>query len=292
MIVDALSRKLLSKIAAREPFSFVLLLAGKTGNSHMPMLKTLFAEEPYSGLYTKVKHWCREKGVPMSEYMMVATPMKVVTRDFLLQHGVPSNVSNLTYHSTELPQAGQVSAYTVFDHSKFFIVDAKVAYIGSANNNDRSMLGTHDSDAEMDVEVVGPSAKDLLEKAMFRYTGMRGISTYGQSSGLARRLNEVAMHNNRQMNVFFGIDFAAGRWTAGEYAGRMLFADKSAEKAFRDEFVAWIAGDHVLMRTVSNSAALDWHGIILPLTDKVWGDAYDKYWVDFKNSGIIRDAVN
>jgi hypothetical protein len=155
--------------------------------------------------------------------MVVLTPMKLVNRAYLLGHGVPEDVSKLPYHSKDLPGANEVSAYTAYDHSKVFIVDAAQAFVGSANLNDRSMLGTEKSDAEMDMEIVGPSAKDLLDKTIERYTSLEDMGTLGNADGLAKKVHEVAMHNNNQMIEFLGVDFAAGRWTRGPLEGRRLF---------------------------------------------------------------------
>lgn len=106
-----------------------------------------------------------------------------------------------------MPGPNQLSAYTIYDHSKVFVIDGKHAIIGSANLNDRSMLGTENSDAELDIEIVGPAAAVLLEKCLERYLGQTGFSEYA-TSGLARAVNKVAMRNNQNLKDFFGMDFA------------------------------------------------------------------------------------
>jgi len=230
MVMEAIATKLHEKISHREPFSFVLFLAGKSGNSHMPMLKTLFAEAPHAGLFTRVKKWCEEAGVNMSDYMVIATPMKMINQSYLMAYGVPEDTSGLAYLASDMPSASEVSAYTVYDHSKVFVVDGRVAIIGSANTNDRSLLGTMESDAEMDIEVNGPSAKELLDLLVQRYTGLAGKGSLGQTGGLASLVHSVAMHNNEQMVKFLGLNFATGRWVTGALQGRRLFPGTQEEE--------------------------------------------------------------
>jgi len=230
LVMETVAMKLHEKISNRKPFSFVLFLAGKSGNSHMPMLKTLFAEAPHTGLFTRVKRWCEEAGVKMSDYMVIATPMKMVNQSYLVKHGVPKDTSSLAYLGSDMPSKDEVSAYTVYDHSKAFVVDGHVAILGSANTNDRSLLGTMQSDAEMDIEVTGPSAKELLDLLVLRYTGLAGKGSLGQTEGLASLVHSVAMHNNDQMVKFLGINFAAGRWAVGELRGRRLFPGTQEEE--------------------------------------------------------------
>ncbi|AFN84088.1 phospholipase D [Encephalitozoon romaleae SJ-2008] len=69
----------------------------------------------------------------------------------------------------------------IYVHSKIIIVDGTSAIVGSANLNDRSMLGTRDTEIALLVEEEGGSIHKLLRKLLEEHLGIggKGENRYG-----------------------------------------------------------------------------------------------------------------
>lgn len=119
----------------------------------MPTLKTLFGEESIgAGLKTRLKALLRKKNKPedaWEEYLAIVHACNAMTPDYLKEQLRSSGVTEVQdlLKQPDAPGAGNASFYGMLIHSKVLIVDGIVAQVGSANVNDRSLLGSMDSDA-------------------------------------------------------------------------------------------------------------------------------------------------
>merc|ERR1712151_797149 len=80
--------------------------------------------------------------------------------------------------------SGAWNFMTIYIHAKVLIVDGKVAVVGSANLNDRSLLGTGDS--ELDLRIDGDFALSL-QRRLLRFHAPSGYN----ENKLADSLNKI-----------------------------------------------------------------------------------------------------
>jgi len=100
--------------------------------------------------------------------------------------------------------------YGIFMHTKVIVVDDEVAYIGSANINDRSLLGNRD--AEVGVTVRGGSyPRELRETLLDSQLGGPGKV---DTSRFASSVGAVAKANADELRRTMGISFPDGTVTS------------------------------------------------------------------------------
>jgi len=304
--------KLKAKIDQNETFSVVIFVTIKTGDSHMPTMKTLFdnkdVENP-GGLKPKLIKYLRDKGSDKDwrDYLAIAFMANVADAEYLERHGVPTGTHGF-------PPKGKALFYPIFLHTKAIVTPA-AAQVGSANVNDRSLLGSEESDAELNIRVVGRGSYELLEQLMQRYT-LHSSPLFDKSAkrwthlflhgGLAREINNVAFDNNQKMAAYYGLDFESGE--DRRYGNRKMFPgeaqaeqspdgkpeEKKSRVARSTEFAAMMQawGQDPWYREVAGPRpALA--GFIYPWTENIYGDPYDKFWLSIQNTNPwIREIVN
>ncbi|CAE7378255.1 PLPZETA2 [Symbiodinium natans] len=120
----------------------------------------------------------------------------------------------------ERPFGGPAAAfYGIFTHTKAIVVDDEISYVGSANINDRSLLG--DRDAEVGITTWGgPFPKQLRETLMKHHTG-DGFSEINPSR-LVSSMKAVAEANAEELRHAMGISFPQGTFRDSRGA-RQLF---------------------------------------------------------------------
>mmetsp|Transcript_58276 Transcript_58276/g.125175 ORF Transcript_58276/g.125175 Transcript_58276/m.125175 type:complete len:777 (+) Transcript_58276:62-2392(+) len=101
--------------------------------------------------------------------------------------------------------------YGIFTHTKAIFADDKVALIGSANINDRSMNG--DRDAEVGIKIWGGSAVRRFREILMK--DHLGDATLADPKRLLASLRSIAEANAKEVKRTMGINFPEGTITRG-----------------------------------------------------------------------------
>lgn len=101
--------------------------------------------------------------------------------------------------------------YGIFTHTKAIVVDDKIAYLGSANINDRSLDG--DRDAEVGITVWNGSYPRLLREQLLK--DHIGDADVPDTSRFTASLRAIAEENAEELRQTMGISFPAGTVTVG-----------------------------------------------------------------------------
>ncbi|CAK9082680.1 Phospholipase D (PiPLD1) [Durusdinium trenchii] len=128
-------------------------------------------------------------------------------------------------NAVEVPQeTGQSphlnAFYGIYTHTKTMIADDLIVYVGSANINDRSLLG--DRDAELGITTWGGPFPRRLRQTLLKHhlqDGYRGLST----SRFVGSLNDVAMQNAEELKETMGISFPEGTFKDSKGQVTQLF---------------------------------------------------------------------
>eukprot|EP00930_Biecheleria_cincta_P098954 TRINITY_DN90607_c0_g1_i1.p1 TRINITY_DN90607_c0_g1~~TRINITY_DN90607_c0_g1_i1.p1 ORF type:complete len:759 (-),score=94.12 TRINITY_DN90607_c0_g1_i1:211-2487(-) len=168
--------------------------------------------------------------------------------------------------------------YGIFTHTKSIVVDDEVAYVGSANINDRSLLG--DRDAEVGVTVWnGPYPRQFRETLL---EGHLGGSGKANASDLLASLHKVANENAAELKRTMRISFPEGTVTRNNVT-RMLFGmeallngapNQVAELNFqRSRVIAGGGGlDHFDWYVVPEAISPPkLQGLLFPWSRRIWG---------------------
>lgn len=168
--------------------------------------------------------------------------------------------------------------YGIFTHTKSIVVDDEVAYVGSANINDRSFLANRD--AEVGVTVWnGPYPREFRETLLQSHLGGAGKAN---ASDLLASLQKVAGENAAELKRAMGISFPEGTVTRNNVT-RMLFGmeallngapNQVAELNFqRSRVVAGGGGsDHFDWYVVPEATSPPkLQGLLFPWSRKIWG---------------------
>jgi len=141
---------------------------------------------------------------------------------------------------------------TIYIHAKVLIVDSKVAVVGSANLNDRSLLGTGDS--ELNLRIDGDFASSLQRRLL----GYHAPSGYDDDR-LAASLGETADENWRRLETAWPSMFSAS-----QRAGLPVFSFKDVAKVTFGMFVP---------RAPATDALPLLDGMFIPWQEDLWGNA-------------------
>ncbi|CAJ1449795.1 unnamed protein product [Effrenium voratum] len=159
------------------------------------------------------------------------------------------------------------------------IADDKIAYVGSANINDRSLLGDRDAEVGM-TSWGGPFPRKLLE-TLLKHHLQEGFSKVNTSRFVASLL-EVAQANAEELRQTMGISFPQGSIST-DRGSRQLFGmegllnhapTQDAEIPYpRSRVVAGGGGvDHFDWFKVQNaSRPPQLKGLLFPWSRHIWG---------------------
>lgn len=252
-ITWAIFDKVVAKAQAREPFSVVVVepLCANEAESQYTNLRTAKC------LYKRLNnHWdvAKSKGneLPsLDDYFGIF------------------NLANVVSHRDVF------YLYFIFVHTKVMVIDHDVpgnagAIVGSANINDRSMLG--DGDAEVAVAVNGTFPQTLIKQLLMYHLGAN--TTPASSLATAMR---ISAENNVKVLENYHVDWAAGSW-GGE---GMLFnrtAIRTNRTAIRTKLSEIEAtkvgiGEHWLQLPTVDTPQL-FQGHLLPYKQAVFGDPW------------------
>lgn len=176
--------------------------------------------------------------------------------------------------------------YGIFTHTKTIVGDDEMAIVGSANINDRSLVG--DRDAEVGVLVRGGSyPRELREKLLRSHVGNPALI---DPTHLARSMNEVAAANAKALYDSMGIKFPEGTYTRDNQTQPQPFFGLIAVKpALMPTLMSDLDIDakirYPLSREVAGGGGLDtfkWyvrrgvpapklHGLLFPWSRSIWG---------------------
>ena len=104
-------------------------------------------------------------------------------------------------------EKGTNAFYGIYTHSKVMIADEVMAYVGSANINDRSLLG--DRDAELGLAIWNGSFPKRLRDTLLRHH----LGGPGSMGPLVARMRQVAEQNAEELRETMGISFPEGTVT-------------------------------------------------------------------------------
>lgn len=189
------------------------------------------------------------------------------------------HLANLVH--SQIVDVSKTHFYGIFVHSKLIVVDYENAataqsIVGSANINDRSLIG--DRDAEVSVGVKGHAfAQKLMSELLGSHAGLTGETLPGPGL-LAAKLNEVAMSNAEKLRPY-GI-----QWVEGRKGTTPLFDAATAE---REKVVPAFGGDDAYrlgsgvhwaeLEFVTGSVEVKTlSGHLFPYSFALWGDP-DQY---------------
>eukprot|EP00434_Breviolum_minutum_P009945 symbB.v1.2.008765.t1/scaffold549.1/size255684/6 len=137
--------------------------------------------------------------------------------DFCRLHGIERWRDYFSFfflaNAVEVPtNTGHKNAfYGVYMHSKIMVADDTIAYVGSANINDRSLLGNRDAELGV-VTWAGQFPKTLRETLLRHHLGPFGYPKLS-TSRFAATMNEVANANAEELRETMGISFPDGTFT-------------------------------------------------------------------------------
>jgi phosphatidylserine/phosphatidylglycerophosphate/cardiolipin synthase-like enzyme len=139
---------------------------------------------------------------------------------------------------------------TTYIHAKVLLVDGNVAVVGSANLNDRSMLGT--GDAELDLRIDGDFAL-ALQRRLLSFHAPNGYD----EAKLAGSLGKIADANWDKLALAWPKMFSARHrsWLP-------VFSSKDVSKVTFGMFVP---------RSVSTTARPVLDGMLIPFRQDLWG---------------------
>jgi phosphatidylserine/phosphatidylglycerophosphate/cardiolipin synthase-like enzyme len=148
--------------------------------------------------------------------------------------------------------SGAWNFMTIYIHAKVLIVDGKVAVVGSANLNDRSLLGTGDS--ELDLRIDGDFALSLQRRLL----GHHAPTGYDELR-LAGSLGEIADANWGRLESAWPAMF-----NASHRAGAPVFSYSDISKVVFGMFIPRSPASLTM-------PALD--GNLIPWQEDLWGNA-------------------
>lgn len=162
-VIEALARRVIKAHESQEPFHIIIVLpllpaleaSLAAANVSQPLFQVMYAQ--YHTLRSFKEH-LKSQGVDADKYVSIFG---------LRTHGV-------------LPDAG-LSTEQVYVHSKSMVVDDDIAVVGSANMNDRSLLGMRDSEMNIVMEDVASSTKSPTDT-------QRGAMAGGVAANLRKAL--------------------------------------------------------------------------------------------------------
>jgi phospholipase D1/2 len=140
-IVKCLIDKLKSKIKNHELFKVIIcipLIPGHTGDV-----------QDKSGNLIRLFLSYENKTIGVGEKSIIETVKRSIKLYKPPRHEVSDYVQVFGFRTHDVMPDGEPRTEIIYIHSKLLLVDDKVALIGSANLNDRSMLGTRDTELAM-----------------------------------------------------------------------------------------------------------------------------------------------
>ncbi|CAE7449517.1 PLDZETA1, partial [Symbiodinium sp. CCMP2456] len=181
--------------------------------------------------------------------------------------------------------------YGVFVHSKLIAIDYDTegaeAIVGSANLNDRSLLG--DRDAEVSVAVKGPFVKAMVSKLIDAHT--ESSTSLPNSADLQPSLSVVAETNAERLQQI------SIQWSQGTVQNRKLldqnsnprpnsFGNEPEHLPELDVSEAFMVGAGVHWKILPGHMVKGLKGHLLPWNMALWGDA-DVYrsWKHYHPTG-------
>jgi len=168
--------------------------------------------------------------------------------------------------------------YGIFTHTKATVVDDEIAYLGSANINDRSLDG--DRDAEVGITVWNGSYPRLLREQLLKdHTGDAALP---DTSRFTPSLRAIAEANAEELRQTMGISFPAGTVTNGSRTTQLFGMEGllnhapvgAAELKWpRSRVVAGGGGvDHFDWYVVPQALRHPrLHGLLFPWGRNIWG---------------------
>ncbi|CAE7353266.1 PLDZETA1 [Symbiodinium pilosum] len=257
-LAHLLFEKITTKATLGEKFSAVVVfpLATEESETHYPNLRTAQClQEALEGFWKANKI-----SSPLSEYFGM----------YNLANVVPVNTTSSAF-------------YGIFVHSKLMAIDhdsdsGAEAIVGSANLNDRSLLG--DRDAEVSLGVKGTFVQALMS-TLFQ---SHAASALPRAVDLQRRLSEAAESNAGRLKDV-GIN-----WDEGTLGSKKLLDQNEQDDGFLPELdmsEAFQVGSGVHWKMLPGKALQKGlQGYLLPWRPALWGDA-DVYrsWKHYHPSG-------
>jgi len=202
-------------------------------------------EEAFTQSITTESLWSKKRGlIPTLQHYLIANghdreTWKSLLRVFCLGKTYPM-------------EDGSWNFMTIYIHAKVLIVDGKVAVVGSANLNDRSLLGTGDS--ELDLRIDGDFASHLQRRLL----GYHAPSGYNDDR-LASSLGEIADANWGRLETAWPSMF-----NASHRAGLPVFSYEDVAKVTFGMFVP---------RAPATDSLPVLDGMLIPWQKDLWGNA-------------------
>ena len=299
-IMLEIARKLDSKIGSGEPFSVIIMLPVLSKASTMPTMKTLFAGIPTLQAEPRVAevrpaNFFQRKSDSEAD---IGRGLKTRLLESLAKHGRSKDEWKEYLFLGTAAMITNRGFEAIFIHSKVMIVDNSYVIAGSANINDRSMLG--DRDAEANVEIYGQVSvvRKMLQQSLERYM----VKDYADANDIlsASKMNSQAYSNNDNLIRACGLDFAAGTDQNGDWLFQgQRRAGKLSTKAVDQAFVKAMSGSgvvpcmnvQVVFAPSMNESAMS--GIMYPWTEFLWGDPFDPVWREPLNyMPFLKNAVD
>jgi len=168
--------------------------------------------------------------------------------------------------------------YGIFTHTKAMVVDDEISYLGSANINDRSLLGR---DAEVGITTWGGSFPKQLRETLLKHHAGPGFGKI-DAARLVPSLRALAEGNAEELRKTMGISFPQGSFKDSR-GTRQLFGmedllnqtpTQQAELPYpRSRVVAGGGGtshfDWFLLPNVTRPPEL--RGLLFPWSRHIWG---------------------
>eukprot|EP00435_Cladocopium_sp_Y103_P036611 s2372_g9.t1 len=285
VLLDRIKRAVLLKEEFSVAFVFPL---GTEPGAFYPNLRGAYCFEDDAGrgiLREAVENFCRSHGVERwrdyFSFFFLANAVEV-----------PKTLSGSGAESTS------AAFYGVYTHSKIMVADDNIAYVGSANINDRSLLGNRD--AELGAVIWGGAGRSAFPEKPMDWSSLSLESRFLAATALLRghhlgdlgypklntarfaaTMNEVANGNAEELRETMGISFPDGTFTRGG-AAKQLFGmegllnhaplEDAAIPYPRSRVVAGGGGtDHWDWFQVDVPRAPRLNGQLFPWSRKIWG---------------------
>ncbi|CAE7616589.1 PLD [Symbiodinium natans] len=257
-LAHLLFHKITTKAQRGEKFSAVIVfpLATEESETQYPNLRTAQCMQE-----ALVEFWARNHiSAPLSEYFGM-------------------------YHLANVVSVNSTSSafYGIFVHSKLVAIDYDTegaeAIVGSANLNDRSLLG--DRDAEVSVAVRGPFVQAMMSILLQSHAA----SSLPSAVDLQPHLSEVAEANAERLKDI-GMDWAKGTLGSKQLLDQNIRAPLARADPVLDTAEAFMVGAGVHWKLVPGQLQQELRGQLLPWNVALWGDA-DVYrsWKHFHPTG-------